>query len=112
MIFHVVAAAAGRPEPIRREPGGSASIRFLVAREEGTLAEVGGVAEARARPGVVEVGVTALLGQPVVPRHSFRDRLGYVIAVAPGHAEAARTADAALTLLTARINPATAAHPA
>ena len=112
MIFHVVAAAAGRPVPLRREPGGSASIRFLVAREQGTLAEVGGVAEAQARPGVVEVGVTAPLGQPVVPRHSFRDRLGYVIAAAPSNAEAARTADAALALLTARITPATAGHPA
>jgi len=112
MIFHVVAAAAGAPVPLRREPGGSASIRFLVAREQGTLAEVGGVAEAQARPGVVEVGVTAPLGQPVVPRHSFRDRLGYVIAAAPSNAEAARTADAALALLTARITPATAGHPA
>jgi len=121
MIFHVVAAAAGRPAPLRREPGGCASIRFLVAREEGTLIEVGGVAEAQELPGVVEVGVTAPLGQPVVPRHSFRDRLGYVIASAAGHAEAARIAEAALALLTARIAPApsapsapaaTAGHPA
>jgi hypothetical protein len=47
-----------------------------------------------------------------MPRHSFRDRLGYVIAAAPGNAEAAGTADAALALLTARVTPATAGHPA
>jgi argininosuccinate lyase len=79
-----------------------------VAREEGTLAEVQGVAEARQQPGVVEVGITFPLGQPVVPRHSFRDRLGYVIASAADNAAAARAAESALTLLTARITPAAA----
>jgi biotin carboxylase len=108
MIFHVVAAAAGRPEPLRRRPARCASIRFLVAREEGILAEVQGVAEARQQPGVVEVGITVPLGQPVVPRHSFRDRLGYVIASAADNAAAARAAEGALTLLTARITPAAA----
>jgi biotin carboxylase len=101
----VVAAAAGRPEPLRPRSARSASIRFLVAREEGTLTEVLGVADARQTPGVVEVGITAPLGQPVVPRHSFRDRLGYVIAAAADGGQAARAADAALARLTAHITP-------
>jgi hypothetical protein len=41
----------------------------------------------------------------VVPRHSFRDRLGYVIAAADGHEDAARAAAAGLASLTARIEP-------
>jgi S-sulfo-L-cysteine synthase (3-phospho-L-serine-dependent) len=105
MIYHVVAAAAGRPEPLRPRPERAASIRFLVAGEEGTLTGVRGVAEATRQPGVVEVGITAQAGQQVVLRHSFRDRLGYVIASAAGNAEAARTAEAALALLAACVTP-------
>ncbi len=108
MIFQVVAAAAGRPEPLRPRAGRAASIRFLVAGEEGTLTGVRGVAEATRLPGVAEVGITAQAGQRVVLRHSFRDRLGYVIASAAGNAEAARTADAALALLAARVTPVAA----
>jgi S-sulfo-L-cysteine synthase (3-phospho-L-serine-dependent) len=112
MIFHVVAAAAGRPEPLRYRSALAASIRFLIARDAGTLTGVRGVAEAMRLPGVVEVGITAQPGQQVVPRHSFRDRLGYVIASAAGHAEAARTAEAGLALLAACITPGSAAAAA
>jgi len=108
MIFHVVAAAAGRPEPLRPRAGRAASIRFLVAGEEGTLTGVRGVAEATRLPGVVEVGIMAQSGQQVVLRHSFRDRLGYVIASAATNAEAAGIADAALALLAPRVTEVTA----
>ena len=108
MIYHVVAAAAGRPEPLRPRAGRAASIRFLMAGEEGTLTGVRGVAEAARLPGVVEVGVTAQAGQQVVVRHSFRDRLGYVIASAAGTAQAARTAEAARALLAACVTQVTA----
>jgi S-sulfo-L-cysteine synthase (3-phospho-L-serine-dependent) len=101
-----VAAAAGRPEPIEPRRSRSASIRFLVAAQEGTLTGVDGVAEARRQPGVVEVGITFPIGQPVVPRHSFRDRLGYVIAAAEDHQAAARAAQAGLARLAPRITPA------
>jgi S-sulfo-L-cysteine synthase (3-phospho-L-serine-dependent) len=111
MIYHVVAAAAGRPEPPRPQPGRAASIRFLVADQEGTLTGVNGMAEARQVPGVVEVGITARIGQHVVPRHSFRDRLGYVIAAAAEGGQAARSAQAALALLAAQITPVTAGTP-
>jgi biotin carboxylase len=111
MIFHVVAAAAGRPEPLRPRPGRAASIRFLVAGQEGMLTGVCGTAEARHVPGVVEVGVTAQIGQRVVPRHSFRDRLGYVIAAADDGEQAARSAEAALALMAAQIAPVPAGIP-
>ena len=111
MIFHVVAAAAGRPEPLRPGPSRAASIRFLVAAQEGTLTAVDGVAEAERVPGVAEVGITFPVGQPVLPRHSFRDRLAYVIAAAADSAGAARAAEAGLALLTARIEPGEPVEP-
>ena len=84
--------SGGPPGADRAPAQRAASIRFLVAAQEGTLTGVEGVAEAKRPPGVVEVGITFPVGQPVVPRHSFRDRLGYVIAAAADHDEAARAA--------------------
>lgn len=103
MIRHVVAAAAGRPEPLRHLRDGAASIRFLVASEPGTVAAITGVAEASGLPGVVEVGITCTIGQQVVLRHSFRDRFGYVITAAENSMEAAASADAALKVLDIQI---------
>ncbi|WP_412538122.1 ATP-grasp domain-containing protein [Longispora sp. K20-0274] len=98
MIAQVVARVAGRPAdptPARARP---ASIRFLVADRGGRLTGVLGVDAARAVPGVVEV---ALLREPgeLVLRHSFQDRLAYVIATGP------QAADAGLRALDARITP-------
>jgi biotin carboxylase len=99
MIWHVVAAAAGRPAPLRPLRDGAAAIRFLVTGHEGTVAAITGTEEASALPGVVEVGITCAVGQRVLVRHSFRDRIGYVIAAAENPAEAAAAADAALKTL-------------
>jgi biotin carboxylase len=105
MIKHVVAAAAGRPESLRQLRDGAASIRFLVARETGTVAAITGVAEASTLPGVVEVDITCTVGQHVVLCNSFRDRLGYVIAVAKDSIDAAAAADAALKVLDIQMAP-------
>jgi len=103
MIFHVVAGAAGQASPVRAVRSRSASIRFLVAAAAGRLGEITGAEAARRVPGVVEVGLTGQIGQDVVIRHSFRDRLGYVIAAADTGPDAARAADAGLLALTAPI---------
>lgn len=105
MIRHLVAAAAGRPEPLRRLRDDAASIRFLVARRQGTLAAVGGAARARGMPGVVDVTLTCTPGQQVTVRHSFRDRLGYVITAGPDPAATASAADAALGALVLEVEP-------
>ncbi len=109
MIFQVVAAAAGRPGLPRPAAARAASIRFLVAGQPGQLTDVTGMAAARQLPGVVEVGLTCEIGQEVVLRHSFRDRLGYVIAAASNGSVAARAADAGLLALRALIAPASLA---
>jgi len=106
MIFHVVAAAAGRAEQPRATRDRAASIRFLVAEAGGWLTEIRGVPAARRLAGVVEVGVTREAGQEVVLRHSFQDRLAYVIASAEDGDVAARAAEDGLRALEARIAPA------
>jgi len=106
LIFHVVAKAAGQAKSPQPTAAGTASIRFLVARANGRLVEIGGVDAARAVPGVVEVGITREPGQDVVLRHSFQDRLGYVIASAADGSVAARAADEGLLAIEARIEPA------
>ncbi|MEP6695386.1 MAG: ATP-grasp domain-containing protein [Pseudonocardiales bacterium] len=103
MIEHTVAQAAGQamaPRPSRRRAG---SIRFLVADRPGRLIEVTGLAAARQVPGVVEVGLTRKDGDHLVLRHSFQDRLGYVIACADDAGAAAAAADEGLHALSARV---------
>ena len=103
LIGATVARAVGRPAPRVPLRSGAASIRFLVADSEGLLTAVDGVAEARRVPGVVEVGLTREPGQIIVPRHSFQDRIGYVIATGTDSTSAARAATAGVLALRARI---------
>jgi argininosuccinate lyase len=109
MIFHLVAAAAGQDAAVRPARAAAASIRFLIAGECGQLAGITGVDEARQLPGVTEVGLTATAGQQVTVRHSFRDRLGYVIGAGHDTAAAAGAAESGLRALAAQIVPAPAA---
>ncbi|MEV4895130.1 ATP-grasp domain-containing protein [Nonomuraea sp. NPDC055795] len=103
LIRHTVAKAAGRDEPLRPTRERAASIRFLVANEEGTLTGIDGTKDAGRVPGVVEVGLTRAPGQYLVLRRSFQDRLCYVIAAADTGAAAARAATTGLHALKARI---------
>ncbi|MCI0687687.1 MAG: ATP-grasp domain-containing protein [Sporichthyaceae bacterium] len=106
LIFQVVAKAAGRAEPPQPTRSRAASIRFLVAPASGRLVEVAGMSAAQRLPGVVEVGLTCQPGQDVVIRHSFQDRLGYVIASAADGNVAAQAAEDGVRALEARIAPA------
>jgi biotin carboxylase len=105
MIFHAVARAAGLAGVARPTRARAASIRFLVAQEAGRLIEIRGVAAARQVPAVVDVCLTGQPGQEVVRRHSFRDRLGYVIASANEGAVAASAAEAGVHALRALVQP-------
>ena len=105
LIEHVVATAAGRPRPVRVTHVRPGAIRFVVAHDSGHLSDIEGVEQARALPGVVEVGITRPAGQDVELTHSFQDRLGYVIAAADAGSVAARTAEQAVLAIKARITP-------
>lgn len=106
LIWHAVARATGRAEPPRPTRSRAACIRFLVAEAPGRLLGISGVAQAWRVPGVVAVGQLCEAGQDVVLRHSFQDRLGYVIAAADDPDAAARAAESGLLALQARIAPA------
>jgi biotin carboxylase len=104
MVFHAVARAVGdtsAPRPIRTD---AASIRFLVAPRSGRIARIGGVQQARDVPGVVEVELLRKPGDQVDLRHSFTDRLGYVIAAGPSADVAAAAANRGAQLLAAHID--------
>jgi biotin carboxylase len=105
LIGQTVARAAGHPGQPAATRNRAAAIRFLVAETPGRLVEIDGLAEARRVPGVVLVGLTRQPGQELVLRHSFQDRLGYVIAVGPEGAVAAGAAEAGLLALKARVVP-------
>jgi len=103
LVAHVVARAAGVAKTPTVTADLAASIRFLVAPRSGRLAGVDGQDAARGVPGVVEVAMNRDSGSDIVIRHSFQDRLGYVIAVRERPGDAARAADAALHQLRPRI---------
>jgi argininosuccinate lyase len=82
-----------------------ASIRFVVADRSGVLDRVDGLAEARALPGVVEAELTKPVGTEFILRHSFTDRLGYVITAANSGSVAARAAQTAVRTVRAHVAP-------
>src|SRR5262249_4865776 len=105
LIHHMVAKAAGRPEPLPPTRARGAAGRFLIAGMAGRLVSVDGVSTAEHLPGVVEVGVTGKPGQEVTLRQSFQDRLGYVIASDENVVMAAHYAQTALEALVMTIEP-------
>jgi S-sulfo-L-cysteine synthase (3-phospho-L-serine-dependent) len=106
LIRHTVARAAGLGVPVVPDRSGGASIRFLVPGEAGRLAEVNGLAEARRQPGVVDVVLSAGLGQHLTVRNSFQDRFGYLISAGEDGWIAAERAEHAVAFIQPRIVPA------
>jgi biotin carboxylase len=96
LVDEVVAGAAALPVPGSPLAGRFASIRFLVPARQGLVAGVTGLARAGALPGVVEAHCALQPGAVIGFEHSFVDRKGHVIAVAPGSEAAAALADRAL----------------
>jgi S-sulfo-L-cysteine synthase (3-phospho-L-serine-dependent) len=99
LVGAAVDVAIGETRPLPRPGPGHASIRFLVAPQAGRVRRTGGVADAAAVPGVVDVAIAARPGQRVGGTGSFLDRVGHVIAAATTAAAAGTAAEAALSLL-------------
>jgi biotin carboxylase len=106
LIALMVAKAAGKPASPAATRRRSAAIRFLVASSGGRVVAVTGVEQALAVPGVVDVGLNHPIGKQIVVRHSFQDRLGYVIASAEEGSVASHAAEIGLRTLEATIAPA------
>ena len=99
LVGAAVDVAIGATGPLPPPGPGHASIRFLVAPQAGRVRRTGGVADAAAVPGVVDVAIAARPGQRVGGTGSFLDRVGHVIAAATTPAAARTAAEAALSLL-------------
>jgi biotin carboxylase len=106
LIRHTVARAAGLGAPLVPVRSGGAAIRFLLPARAGRLTEVSGLVAAGRQPGVVEVALTAELGQQLSVRNSFQDRFGYLISEGEDGWIAAERAEHALAFVEARIVPA------
>lgn len=103
LIAELVAAATGR-EPMEHVACcRSASVRFLLAPENGQLASIQGVNRAQAMAGVVDAAIYPQQGASLIRRGDFRDRIGHVIACSDHQSNAIATAEAALAQLTVTI---------
>jgi biotin carboxylase len=105
LIALTVARAAGRPVELTASLRRAASIRFLLLEKAGTPCEPAGLALAAAVPGIVAATFTGPTGSPVTVRHTFRDRVGYVISAGQDGVDAARAADHALAQIELRLEP-------
>ncbi|MFJ1705427.1 ATP-grasp domain-containing protein [Kitasatospora sp. NPDC088346] len=81
-----------------------AGIHFFTAPAEHTFERAAGLDEALALPGVRNVQIDAVPGDPVHPLVDFRCRLGHAVFTADSHRDAAATRGALGA--TVRINPA------
>lgn len=99
LIDAVVAKTSGQPLPALATPVAHASIRFLVAPRSGEVDRIDGLGRAAALPGVDVATAFCRAGDTVELSHSFKDRLGYVIASGATGAFAADRAETALGMI-------------
>lgn len=72
------------------------SIRFFVAKENGTIVDIVDEKILKKRKDVVEVHFTKTIGDQVTIHNDFRDRVGCLITVGPDSLSSKKTADDAL----------------
>ena len=88
----------------RRAPGASGVMMIPVPRE-GRYRGVEGVGDARRVPGIEDVVITAVVGQPIAPPPEGASYLGFLFASAPGAAAAASALRRAFACLRFDIRP-------
>ncbi len=106
LIALVVSRAAGLDTAVRPSQHRAASIRFCIAEQNGTLDGANGFEQIRSYPGIVEAELTGVLGGATTIRHSFQDRLGYLLSTGADARAAAHNADRALARVELLIAPA------
>lgn len=90
-----MAAVTGDVQPTDGQPAAkAASIRFVRMPDRGRLESIGGIDDAKALGGVVEVHIKNKVGDVYFSHGSNRDRLAHVIATADTPAEALHLATA------------------
>jgi argininosuccinate lyase len=104
LIEATIARVLGETPDLAPTRSDSAAIRFLFAARSGTVSLVT-TEEAHRSPGVVRAEVTVPEGRRLAVTHTFRDRIGHVVATAQDPAEAGRRAERALGRLGVLIAP-------
>ncbi|HEX8093143.1 ATP-grasp domain-containing protein [Jatrophihabitans sp.] len=104
LIAAAVANAAGLPVRLAPSRAAGSAIRFLVAQRSGYFVAADGLDRAAACPQLSEAVLTRRPGVLTL-EHSFRDRVGYLIAVGRDSHDAAAAADRALACVHLRIEP-------
>lgn len=105
LVDAVVARAAGLPRAAPTPGTGHAAVRFLRLAAEGQVSGVDGLAAALSAPGVVAATASVVTGATVRRTHSFKDRLGCVVATGPDQEAAALRATAAARLISVEFAP-------
>ncbi|MFB9542520.1 ATP-grasp domain-containing protein [Micromonospora sagamiensis] len=99
-ILHATRRTTAPPDP---RPHHHASIRFLTLPESGEIGGVTGLDRAWEVPGVVDVVCTATVGERRQRHHSFRDRVGHVLALGETAADAATAAESGRSAITVTV---------
>lgn len=105
LIGETIRLVAGRVPRLRKTAGRYASIRFILAAQDGVLVEVGGREVAEGMRGVEEVALYAPPGSLLRRSGDFRDRIGHVIACGDTPVGASTAAEQARRALQVRIRP-------
>jgi len=108
LVDAVIVRASGRKPTLRATTlDKHAAIRFVLAPGSGTVGSVEGLAEARESTGVRLAELTVAPGHEHELTNSFRDRLGYVIAVGADQPTTTAAAERARDLIRVRLRSAT-----
>lgn len=95
---HIKLVIGDEPSLHKRESQ-IAVVRSLIADRDGTLDWIDGDSQAAALTGVAEVKLYLKPETAIVRKGDFRDRIGYVIAASPSHAEAKAILQRAVDLI-------------
>jgi argininosuccinate lyase len=105
LISETIMLVVGEQPELRSSCHDHASIRFILAPEDGTLVEVKGLDQAQSVPGIMEVKLYLPPGTEMRRHRDFRDRVGHVIARGSTHEEAVQAAEAAHRAVNLIIQP-------
>lgn len=93
----VVRICLGEPINVTPKINKASCVRYFMKERVGIIKAVTGIDDAKAVPGIVEVGILKGVGQEATPLRKSSDRLGYVIAQRDTPQEAIEAAELALS---------------
>jgi argininosuccinate lyase len=110
MIAEAIRRVSGGTPHLERTHRRYASLRFILAAEDGVLSARSNLDAAAQVPGVVEARMYLQAGAPLSTRGDFRDRVGHIIAVGETPEIAQESADQAHAEVNLVVEPAAKAE--